>query len=265
MKRATLFTSFLIAGVCSATALAQDGNGLTVDSTVPLMGEHSGPADPAQITAVDPTAFYSNVTTSGNNGFSAGGTTQVGSSLVTTMVCDDLRLGTSPAVAHITGVRFSVANFDANTVSARPSIAFFQDDRVGGGPGTAAGGVTFSSATLPPSSASVLASGPLANAIDVPVDIANPVVWACQYFDNNGGATGATQAQMNNLGFVFFNPPDLGSSEDVYFGSSGAGSPASNPMGFFDNFGGPPNPIANIGWELLNAGTDTIFRDGFDG
>ncbi len=265
MKRTTLFTALLLAGVCSATAQTRDGGSLTVVATVPISGMHSGWANPEQIAVVDPTAFYSNVTTSSNSGVPAAGTTMVGGSLVTTMVCDDLRFSTTQATARITGVRFSVVNFDANTVSARPSIAFFQNDGAGGGPGTAAGGVTFPAVALPTSSAIIVASDSLSSAINVPVVTSSPVVWACQYFDNNSGATGATPAQMNNLGVAFFNPPDLGTSQDLFFGSFGAGSTASNPAGSLSNFGGPPNPVSNIGWELLSADSDTIFRDGFDG
>lgn len=265
MKRIALSTALLAACVCNATAQTQTGGDLTVVSTVPLMGLNSAEASPEQFLAVDPTAIYSNVTTSSSSGLLAAGTTLVGGNLVTTMLCDDLRISTTNANAHITGVRFSVVNFDANTVSARPSIAFFQNDGAGGGPGTAAGGATFPAVTLPSSSAIVVASDPFAIVINVPVVASNPVLWACQYFDNANGATGATQSQMDNLGVVFFNPPDLGSSQDLYFGSFGPGSSTNNPAGSISNFGGPPNPVANFAWELLDSDGDTIFRNGFDG
>ncbi|MEO6075908.1 MAG: hypothetical protein ABIP56_03800 [Dokdonella sp.] len=265
MKRIALFTALLAAGICSADAQSQVGADLTLASIVPISGMSSRPARAEQIEAVDPTAFYSNVTTSGTSGIPAAGTTMVGASLITTMVCDDLHFSNTQATARITGVRFSVVNFDANTVSARPSIAFFQNNGAGGGPGTAAGGVTFPALTLPTSSAIIVASGTLPNPINVPVVTSNPVLWACQYFDNDGGATGATQAQMDSIGVAFFNPPDLGTSQDLFFGGFGPGSPASNPAGSIGNFGGPPNPASNFGWELLNADGDTIFRNGFDG
>lgn len=263
MKLTTIFTALLVAGVCSASAHARDGDSLTVVGTRPIMSMRSGLPMPTQVNAVDPTAFYSNVTTSSNTGATAGGTTLVGSNLVTRMLCDDLQFSTTQSIAHITGAVFTVVNFDSGTVSFRPSIAFFQNDGINGGPGTAAGGVTFGSVTLPTLGATVLSSGPLSSAINVPVDTSNPVVWACQYFDNDSGITGATQAQMDNLGAVFFNPPDIGTSQDLYFGSAGPGSVASDPPGSNQYFGG--NPVANFGWELLNADGDTIFKDGFDG
>lgn len=265
MKLPPLCAALMFASVCSATAQARNGDSLTVVATVPITSAHSGLATPTQISAADPTAFYSNVTTSSNQGYTAAGTTLVGTSLVTTMLCDDLRFSTTQATAHITGVRFSMVNLDPNTVSSRPSIAFFQNDGAGGGPGTAAGGVTFASVTLPTNTGTLLASGPLSNAITVPIVTSDPVVWACQYFDNDSGTTGATQAQMDHLGLIFFDPPDLGSSQNLFFGSTGAGSAGSNPAGNTFNFGAPPNPVANAGWELLNADSDTIFKDGFDG
>jgi hypothetical protein len=67
------------------------------------------------------------------------------------------------------------------------------------------------------------------------------------YFDDNGGTTGATAAQLNLLGQGVFAPPTVGSSQDSFFQTTGAGGGA-NPAGSFANFGG--NPTADFGWAF---------------
>jgi hypothetical protein len=73
--------------------------------------------------------------------------------------------------------------------------------------------------------------------------------WAGVTFDGNNGTTGATLANLNNLGPGIFDPPTLGSSQDQFFATNSAGSfLANNPAGSFFNFGG--SPVANFGWAF---------------
>jgi hypothetical protein len=72
-------------------------------------------------------------------------------------------------------------------------------------------------------------------------------------FDDVNGTTGATLAQLNNLGQGVFNPPTVGISDDVFFRSTAAGVPGDFPGGNQQNFGGPPNPVANLGWQIQVA------------
>jgi hypothetical protein len=54
---------------------------------------------------------------------------------------------------------------------------------------------------------------------------------------------------LNNLGVGIFDPPTVGSSQDVFFQTSAAGSFAGNdPAGGFFFFGG--SPVANFGWQF---------------
>ena len=77
-------------------------------------------------------------------------------------------------------------------------------------------------------------------------------IWAGIAFDNNGGTTGATAAQLDNLAQGIFSPPEVGTSADQYFVTTAAGSFASdNPVGTLANFGGAPP--ADFGWEILTA------------
>ena len=59
-------------------------------------------------------------------------------------------------------------------------------------------------------------------------------IWAGIAFDNNGGATGATAAQLDNLAQGIFSPPDLGTSADQYFVTTAAGSFAVGQPGRHD-------------------------------
>ena len=79
---------------------------------------------------------------------------------------------------------------------------------------------------------------------------ANGFFWAGITFDNNGGTSGATAAQLNEFGQQLVSPPTIGSSQDVYFQSSMGGViPGSNPAGGLHSFGG--NPPADFGWQFF--------------
>jgi hypothetical protein len=72
-------------------------------------------------------------------------------------------------------------------------------------------------------------------------------VWAGITFDNTGAT--ATNANLNNLGQGIFDPPTQGSSSDIFWQTSAAGSFVGNlPAGGAFNFGGTPK--ANFGWSL---------------
>jgi hypothetical protein len=186
--------------------------------------------------------LYSDVTTFSGEGFPNGGATVVAGNNTTVMVADDITVAAGAAGATVTGFTFSVANFNAAAVSARPTLAFFDNDGSSGGPGTLLG-----SFTLSPQS---FAAGAVAFFTDAGTFIvpASGTFWAGVFFDDNNGGTGATTAQLNSLGQGVFGPPTVGSSADEFFQSSGAGSASSNPAGGFFFFGG--NPVADFGWSF---------------
>jgi hypothetical protein len=77
------------------------------------------------------------------------------------------------------------------------------------------------------------------------VNVPSGTFWIGLTFDNNSGATGATDVQLNNLGMALFNPPTIGTSADTAFETTGAGDfLVNNPAGSTFNFGG--NPAANF-------------------
>jgi hypothetical protein len=59
-----------------------------------------------------------------------------------------------------------------------------------------------------------------------------------------------TAAQLNLMGQGVFDAPTIGSSADVFWITTAAGSffAPNNPVGSLSNLGG--NPVANFGWEF---------------
>lgn len=200
-----------------------------------------------------PGASYSNRDTYTGSAFANGGAELQAGNTITRMVMDDLSFGL-PYLAgqNITSFTFSVANLNTVAVSARPRIRFWVGDAAGGAPGTyysspAAVGYTFNAISFGANSVGLFTAtiGP-----GFLQPAAGQVLWAGITFDNNTGATGATAAQLNNLGQGIFGPPVVGSSADAMFVTTAAGAffPTNNPAGAITNFGG--NPVANFGWEF---------------
>ncbi|MFL6593907.1 MAG: hypothetical protein ACJ8HQ_00560 [Chthoniobacterales bacterium] len=203
------------------------------------------------------TTFYSNLTTFTGQAYSpqASGATGSGT-FITPLVADDLNLIAAGAGAAVTRFQFTVANFNATTVSARPIVNFYANNGSGGGPGALLFSVTFNAVTLTGSSVSSFTFAPGGTLFTVP---ANAALWAGMMFDNGGTST-ATQAQLNNFGQGIFNPPTIGSSADVFFRSTANGPTGSNPAGAFQNFGG--NPPANFGWSVAGTAAPAVPETG---
>jgi hypothetical protein len=193
--------------------------------------------------AFDPTAVYANAT--GFTGYIIFNGGQVNG--ITRLVADNLSLvGTPP---HNIGRIFYVfCNGNPGTVSLRPKIRYYLDS--GGTPGTFLAGFNFPAASVPTSScAPFISRRPLAQQFTV----TSNAMWAAMTFDNASGAT-ATNAQMDLIGMAFYNPPDLGSSNDNFFLSSGTPGEfnANSPTGGITSFvsSPPPDPPDNFGFEL---------------
>lgn len=278
MRRAVLL-SFLVL-LCS-TARAQSpapadpadrpGGELKIVKTI----SSSSPLSPS---VVDPNAAYSNVTT-----YSGQGRRQNPSSIetgtsnrITRLVMDDLTFNTTAYFRNVTTIQFSVVNFLSTSVTARARLRFWNADGAPLGPGlpngpgtvlTDAGttvAYTFSPYPFPPG-VTVL-SGTPTQGFNLP--IGTPVrIWAGVTFDNNGGTSGATQIQMDNIGQGLFAPVDVGTSADTIFQTTAAGSflNVASPAGSPVNFGGAP--IADTGWELVITPTtppSTTINPGID-
>lgn len=208
------------------------------------------------LTAQAQTVFYDNTANFSGFAFSNGGAAAQGTApainTITTLVADDISLSDSRAV-NITSFEFTVSNLSTTAIKARPRVRFYLGDGANGGPGTLLTGFSFGGATgvgstFPARSVITLPefTGNTSTLFTVP---ANSYFWAGVTFDNNTGATGATAAQLNNLGQGLFDPPTIGNSVDAAFQTTAAGSfLGNNPAGGLFNFGG--SPIASFGWQF---------------
>jgi len=186
---------------------------------------------------------YSNTTNFFGNVFANGGTANDAGNLITRLVGDRLQLQGFAGGLTASQWTFSVSNQNAVPVSARPRVRFYDDDGPSGAPGTLIAGFSFNAITFPANGLQLFNS---TAAFTIPADAS---FWAAITFDNNFGATGATQAQLDLLGQILLNPPTIGSSDDNFFLTAAAGSfLVNNPTGSVLNFGG--NPVANFGWAV---------------
>ncbi len=256
--------------LCGSSAYAQDielpASNLTVEAYVPL-AQVNGSGGPRALRAVDPLAVYSNVTNFTGSAFSNGGA----AGGITRLVMDNLTFTTYPGVGNVTTLRFAVSNLNATPQSVRARVRFWNADGpslgagLGNGPGTyyspggAPIGYSFAAFTFQPGV--VVLTGTLsAPGFPIPAG-ATTTLWAGITFDNVGTTTGATNAELNNFGTGLFSPVDLGSSTDVMFQTTAAGSffAPSNPVGAGINFAG--TPVANNGWEFVVSGLGTPVAD----
>jgi hypothetical protein len=201
------------------------------------------------------TGIYSNVANFLGSGFANGGSANQAGNTITRLVADDLGLINNAVVTEVNQITFAVANFNATNTNCRARIRFWQNGA--GVPGTyltdadngaASIGFSFNPFNFAPGV--TLLTGNLTGA-GWTLAAGPSTMWAGLTFDNNTGTSGATAAQLDNMGVGLFDPPTEGTSSDNLFQTTAAGSffPTSNPAGSLLNFGG--NPIANAGWELV--------------
>lgn len=190
-------------------------------------------------------AVYSNITNFSSAAFPTAGATLVAGDTITQLTADDITPIAGAAGESVDSFTFSVANFNSTDVSARALVRFYGGDGASGGPGTLLGGFNFNPITFTAGSVGLFTFAPGTALFTLP----SGTFWAAIAFDNNSGATGATAAQLNNLGQGLFDPPTIGSSQDVFFqGDTVSNYTTSNPTGSFLFFGG--SPVANFGWAF---------------
>jgi hypothetical protein len=194
---------------------------------------------------------YSNVTSFLGSGVTHGGATLQGTNTITRLLAEDITPTGANAGYDVVQFRFTVVNFNTAAVTFRPRVRFWWADGAGGAPGTyysvpVAVGYTFNPVMMNGLSASVFTANIPAGQFAMP----GVTFWAGLTFDNNNGTTGASAAQLNNLGQALFNPPTIGTSADRFFITLAAGEffGTNNPVGSLNNLGG--NPPANFGWEF---------------
>lgn len=192
--------------------------------------------------SVTPGATYSDVTTFSGQGYAAGGGAAVSGLATAKYISEEIHMvAAQPGVIQFT---FSIANFNATAVTARPRVRFHQLDNAGGTTtGTYITGFSFTPFSIPTGVS--LWTG-TTSAFSLPQDFSMGIT-----FDNST-VSATTQAQINQLGVGVFNPPDVGSSPDLAFQTTSAsvGNVSGAPGGTF-NFSG--SPAANFGWEIVPA------------
>jgi hypothetical protein len=225
-----------------------------------------------------------------------------GKNIVTSLVADDLIFkvnNTTPVLAQplrITKVAFYVTNRNTTAVTVRPLLRMWNDDAGGLGGGTDEPGTLLRKMSLAPITLAAAPSGGFSSTL-VTVDLTggnpfggmnvpgskdangNPIagdpyrIWGGLVFDNNGGHTGATLDEMNNVGQLnnditlvpqpgrpgfFDSVPVVGRSGDVLWGTDSGSFPdefgTNLPPGAFFNFNSDPahpgNPPANLAWQI---------------
>jgi hypothetical protein len=189
---------------------------------------------------------YSNVTTTAGQFFANGGATEVSGNDITRLVADDLTPIAGFAGQPIDNLYFSVVNANAVAVAARPRLRMWDADGAGGLPGTFIAGFSFNAISFNANTGYSFFFHPTG------VNVPGGTFWIGLSFDDNSGATGATDVQLNNLGMALFDPPTIGTSTDVMFETTNAGDfLVNNPAGATFNFGGSPPANAFFGMSVL--------------
>lgn len=189
--------------------------------------------------------IYNNIPPTFAGVATSGGSVNQSGNTITKLLADDI---VPVGAGGIVEFWFTVGNLNSVAVSARPRIRFYADNA--GTPGAAIAGFSFSPISFAANSGNVYFTS-IANVFGAPLFTTTGPIWAGITFDNNTGGTGATAAQLDNLGQLVMNPPTLGSSADKLFLTTAAGSNlVNNPAGTVQNspFGG--NPRGNLGWKF---------------
>jgi hypothetical protein len=173
-----------------------------------------------------------------------GGATEISGDDITALVADDIQT-VGGAGQGVNSFAFSIANLDPSTVTAQPIVSFYAGDGSGGLPGTVLAAYELGPVSVPSGEGRFLqVTG--TNLFTIPT---NGFFWAGINFDDANGTTGATAANLNNMGQLLCDPPVVGSSQDGFFISDNAGL-GPNPAGAFyaSPFGG--DPVGNYGWQF---------------
>jgi hypothetical protein len=201
---------------------------------------------------------YENMDTPSGAAYFNGGAAadpQLPANTITRLVADDLTPISGYAGQPIQNLYWSTYNGNATPVSARMRLRMWDADGAGGGPGTFYAGYTFSPVALSGSQAWYFHPE---TSPGVPLNLPNGTFWIGLTFDNSSGTTLATAAQLDNLGMLLYNPPTVGTSADIAFQTTSAGSfVVNNPAGSFFDLGG--DPVANFFFGVSIVPEPSVF------
>ena len=198
------------------------------------------------------TTVYSNVTTFSGQGYAAGGSAVDATDPTTTSltIADDINLADG-ATGTINSFTFSVANFNATDTLARPILSFYDMDPTTGAPTTLLFEAVFNPITF---TAGTVNTFTYSSGSSTPLFTTGGSFWAAETFDNGGTASATTATALDSLGVGLFDPPTVGSSQDVFFQSTNTGPGVyggNSPAGSFFYFGG--TPVANFGFQFTGG------------
>ena len=194
------------------------------------------------------TVVYNNLTTAtgtsaftGNYFRNAAGTTATTS---TPMVADDITPIAGFAGSSVSSFTFTTVNVNAAATTFVPTISFYTQDPVSGVATTLLGAFNFSAPVTQNAGTITTRTATIAPGAFL---LPSGTFWAGVSF------SGASVAELNNLGQGIYAAPIVGSSQDLFFDGTGSAPlmPTSNPAGTLSYFGG--SPAANFGWSFSVA------------
>ncbi len=189
--------------------------------------------------------IYNNVVNFAGSGFANGGTATVAGLETTRLVADDINLAIPGGSVTINAFRFSTANFNTAAVNARARVRFYANDGTTSTLGTYINGFTFALAGT-----SAIQPGVTVWTVSPVSGLTLPKrFWAGITFDDGGGLSATTAAQLNNLGQGIYNPPTIGTSNPgAAFQSTAATAGLTSGIGgTYFNLGSTPS---NFGWQF---------------
>jgi hypothetical protein len=183
---------------------------------------------------------YSNL--AGFNGaiLTNGGVATDGVNTRTLFVADDIVPLPEYASADLVSVKIAVGNYNPVPVTVRLNAMLFDPDGPAGGPGTHVMSIIFSSLILDPLVVTVLSAMVPPGLFPMP----DGPFWAGVSFDDDEGTAMVTPGQLANLGVAYFDPPQVGSSENRLFITATPFTMSGTILERTDS------PAYNFGWEF---------------
>lgn len=211
------------------------------------------------------TTAYSNRTTYLARALTQGPAATISGNAISRLLADDIVLAGGTSTQRLGRIYWTTFNGNAEAVSARMRLRFWRNDSTTNLPGSyyatgsptpGALGVTFNPVSFTANAANVwfFDVGNSAGFEQWFSANAGETIWMGVTFDNNVGATGATEAQIGNMGQLLFDPPTVGTTPDGVFITNSAGNffAPNSPAGarvFWTGTNPPPTTNLGFGWE----------------
>ena len=234
---------FIVAAAFAASTSAFAQFASATNTWTGALGVKEHRTTPDAVTAYDNTVNFTGfASTSGAVGPANGSTG-------TFMDADDIIVLGSEKGKPVSAFTFSGANSNSVAVTASPTVVFWTDNLVS--PGTVLAKVRFNPITIGALSVSLFSFTGTTPIFTVPT---SGHLWMGVSWDDFSDVTdtGISDSQLALLGQGIFDPPVVGSSDDIFWSSDNFGNNAiNNPAGGLFDFG--QNPIASFGNSLTTV------------